>query len=113
VWISLRTRDQEEAERLFQTIKYSPEFHHVISLQDLSQWIQNYAKMNYKKGTVELYRISFEHFITSVGNRPLRLIAAMDTESFKEYLLQRVRRVSANVYLRSLKTISTLQFALS
>lgn len=105
VWISTHTREREQADRLFQPIKDSLEFHKVLSLDDLGKKILKFAELNYKEGTVDLYRISLEHFIKCLGNRQLRFISAMDTENFKEYLLQRVKRVSANVYLRTLKTV--------
>lgn len=79
------------------------EYQSAKSPEGLSQRILKYAELNFKKGTVDLFRISFEHLIACVGHRPLRIVTSMDAENLKEYLLARVKRMSANVYLRTLK----------
>ena len=47
---------------------------------------------------------SLQRFIACVGDKPLRFLSPIDAETFKEHLIQQVGRVSANVYLRTLKT---------
>lgn len=104
VWLSTHTRVQEEANELYRSIKPSLESPKIVRLQELADELLKFAKLNYRKGTVDLFGISFEKFIKCVGNKPLRFVSPMDIEMFKEHLLQQIKKVSANVYLRTLKT---------
>ena len=104
VWMSTHTRVREEADELYRSLKPSLEVPHVVRLQELAHRLLRFAAVNFKKGTVNLYRISLERFIACVGDKPLRFLSPIDAETFKEHLIQQVGRVSANVYLRTLKT---------
>jgi len=83
----------------------------IMKLQDLKEKILQYANLNNKKGTFDLFKISFMRFIACVGNKPTRVLTALDIEQFKEHLIREVSKVTANDYLRSLKTHLTLDFA--
>lgn len=112
-WMSTHTRMREEADELFKSIKPSLELPRELRLQEFAQKIIRIAEVNYKKGTVDLYRISLRRFITHVGNKPLRFVSPIDAENFKAHLLQSVSKVSANVYLRTLKSTFNLGFRLN
>ncbi len=57
-----------------------------------------------KRGHSNLFKISFTRFIACVGNKPTRVLTALEIEQFKEHLIREVSKVTANDYLRSLKT---------
>ena len=105
VWHSLRTRDKAEAEAGFQAIKPTLDRRRPTMLKDLADAILKYVELNNGKGTVDLYRVSMQHLVVLLGNAPLRLIGPMDGERFKEHLLKTVTNVSANVYLRTIKSM--------
>ncbi|MDP2885126.1 MAG: tyrosine-type recombinase/integrase [Ignavibacteria bacterium] len=103
-WISTGTRDQEKAIAYYESIRSSLDRPRTLMLEDLKHRILQYAELNHKKGTFNLFKISFTRLIACVGNKPVRFITALDVETYKEYLVKEVSRVTANDYLRSLKT---------
>jgi len=103
-WLSTGTRDYGEAYAQYQSIRPSLDRPRIMKLEDLMQRILQYAELNHKKGTFNLFKISFTRMIACVGNKPVRFIAALDVEAYKEYLIKEVSKVTANDYLRSLKT---------
>lgn len=80
-------RSLKEARELFNSVKPSLQPSRVATLEDLAKFMQKYADINYRQGTADLYRVSFQHLIAFLGNRPARFISAIDLENFKEYLL--------------------------
>ena len=103
-WLSTGTRDEKEAYAQYQSIRPSLDRPRTTRLEDLMERILQYARLNYKRGTYDVFKISFKRFIACVGNKPTRFITALDVESFKECLVRDVTKVTANDYLRSLKT---------
>ena len=103
-WISTGTRDEQEAIAQYRSIKPTLDCPRIMKLQDLKEKILRYANLNHKKGTIGLFKISFMRLIACIGNKPIRVIAPLDIEQFKEYLIRDVCKVTANDYLRSLKT---------
>lgn len=105
VWMSTHTREKIEADRYYESIKPSLKDHKITCLEDLKRAILEYARINFRKGTADLYRTSLQHLIACEKNKPLRFITRLEAEHFKEYLVCRVSKVSANVYLRTIKTV--------
>ena len=104
VWLSLETRDAEEANGRFLSLLPSLDGPRHLTLSGLLQRILQYAKLNYKKGTANLFNISFTRLIACLGNKPTRFVTALDVETYKGYLVKDVTLVTANDYLRSLKS---------
>ncbi|MGB2867567.1 MAG: tyrosine-type recombinase/integrase [Bacteroidota bacterium] len=55
------------------------------------------------RGTLYLYSICFRHFITCVGDKPLKLVRTLDVERFKADRLKNVSAVRVNIEFRTLK----------
>lgn len=89
VWLSLRTKDETEAQRRFEELKLSFERLKPATLQELAGAILQYSTVNHRKGTTDLYTVAFQHLLGCLGNRPLKFITAMDGERFKESLLNK------------------------
>jgi integrase len=103
-WLSTGTRDYREAYAHYLSILPSRDRPRLMRLADIMQRVLQYAQLNHKKGTFDLFKISFTRLIACIGNKPIRFITALDVEAFKEYLIKEVSKVTANDYLRSLKT---------
>jgi integrase/recombinase XerD len=77
------------------------------------QRILQYARLNHKQSTVNLFSISFKRFIACLGNKPTRFISTLDVETYKEHIIKEVSMVTANDYLRSLKTAFNIALRLN
>lgn len=104
VWHSLGTRDNAEARGQFETLRPSLEHPRRMTLEILLNRILQYARLNYKQSTLNLFNISFTRLIKCLGNKPTRFLTTLDVETYKGYLVKEVTMVTANDYLRSLKT---------
>ena len=112
-WMSTHARDEKDAMAYFESIKASLPCNCQIRLEDLRQQILKYANLNFKDGTVALYKAAFKKLIACWGNRPLRFVSALDVETFKEFLIKHVTKVTANDYLRTLKTAFNIAIRLN
>ena len=112
VWLSTGTRDLIEANTIFQSFLSSFARPRHMTLSDLMQRILQYARLNHKQGTVNLFNISFKRLIACLGNKPTRFLTPLDVETFKGYLKKEVSDVTTNDYLRSLKTAFNIAFRL-
>lgn len=103
-WLSTRTRDEAEARAIYESIRPSLDHPRLMTIRNLNERILEYARLNYKKGTHDLFRTSFKRLIAAVGNKPTRFVSPVDIETFKGCLIKEVSAVTSNDYLRSLKT---------
>jgi integrase len=102
-WISLGTRDHEKARELFASIASHLDRPKRTTLAGFMQRIEQYSKANLSLGTGSLYSRAFRHLLETLGNLPLRAIAPLDIEQFKQTRLLTASPVTVNIDLRTLR----------
>lgn len=73
---------------------------------DFSTFIErfiSFCKSTYQPGTIDLYRLALNSFLSIKGNCTLRSVTAFDLDMYKSTLLTRMRPVTVNMRLAKLK----------
>lgn len=103
--VSTKTKSKTKAKKFFVNFKkgvllVKPSSINLIHLQDV---VLNYVKVNLKLTTCQLYKRAFKEFIKILGNRNINNVLYQDIEYFKQVRFQKVKSVTINIELRTLK----------
>ena len=97
-WHSTNTHDHNEAEKIAEAIIQKYEKPRVMTLSGLAKMIDQYAQSNFAKGTVEIYKYSFQNLIESMGDIVIKGVTPLLIEKFKQDCLKKVSPVRVNMY---------------
>jgi integrase len=107
-WRSTGTRNRQEAQRIAEQIVRSSEKPRVITLNVFEQMVYQYAESNFSKGTVSVYKRSFQRLIRSTGDIIIKGVTPLLIEKFKQDCLKKVSATTANIYLRTIRAAFNL-----
>ncbi|MGD0037061.1 MAG: site-specific integrase [Bacteroidota bacterium] len=107
--VTTKTRNKIDAKRFLDEFKNSqnPCYQH-LTLSQFFQKFLEYSKIHHAKGTTAKATYAMRFFIKSVGDKYLHKVTALDIESFKADRLKRVKPISVNIDLRTVKAIFEL-----
>lgn len=107
-WLSLRTRDPDEAERRCRLLAPSLYRPKRTTLSSFLGQLSAYTSSNLSKGTQGIYSRSITMLQETIGNVPLRQMRTQDIEKFKQSRLREVSAVTVNISLRTLRSAFNL-----
>ncbi len=107
-WRSTRSRDQEEAKRIAETISSSLERPKLMTLSAFQKLVCQYVSTNLSSGTLSIYQRSFDKLIHALGDIALIGVTPLLIEKFKQKCLADVKPVTVNIYLRTIQAAFNL-----
>lgn len=72
---------------------------------ELEHKISEYVLINYRKGTVKIYKNVLKNFVKIFGDKPLNQITNKEIEYYKSFRLKEVSPTTCNINLTTLKSI--------
>jgi integrase/recombinase XerD len=103
MWVSLRTKSDEEARQAFEVYLEAEKRKRALFLSMYAQDFQQRAVLNLSKPTIELYGAAFRNFVRHCGDLQIKNITPLHVEKFKLLRSKEVRAVTVNIDLRTLR----------
>jgi site-specific recombinase XerD len=72
---------------------------------DLEEKVMQYARSNFRKGTQNIYSLTFKNFKEILGDKLLNEITSHDIEYYKSYRLKEVSPTTCNININTLKSV--------
>ncbi len=103
VWLSLRTKDINEARTAFQDVKSGLKRESDYRLSYFLERFVESVRLHLAEGTISIHRNSICNFIRLCGDRRIRTITPEQVEHYKIQRVKEVKHVTVNIELRSLR----------
>jgi hypothetical protein len=104
--ISIKTKSKVDAKIFLR--QFENQQRSIYPQLTLSQFIQmflEYSKIHQAKGTTDKVTYAMGFFIKSVGDKHLDKVTPLDIEGFKADRLKKVKPISVNIEMRTVKAI--------
>ncbi len=104
--ISTKTKNKIDAKKFLKEFEgqQSSIYPHLTLSQFFEKFLE-YSKIHHAKGTTDKATYAMRFFIKSVGDKHLDKVTPLDIECFKADRLKRLKPISVNIDLRTVKAI--------
>lgn len=92
---------------------YTPQRVRVILFSELETEVLNFLSVDRTRGTLNIYHSTFKHFISVCKNIPVTSVEVTDIVKFRNTLANKIKPVTVNIYLRTLKSIFNIAMKLN
>jgi integrase len=103
VWTSLHTKDEGDANTLFEEHEREHRRKTRLFLSSFGEDFRQRQSLNYSPRNLEIHAACVKNFIRLCGDKPISRIATYDAEAYRQLRAKKVSPVTVNIELRSLK----------
>jgi integrase len=107
--VTTKTKNKIEVKKFLDEFKNNKSSRHLhITLSQFFEKYLEYSKIHHALETTKKATFAMKFFIEYVGDKYLDKVTVLDIEGFKAHRLKKIKPVSVNIYLRTIKAIFRL-----